>query len=275
LVTCGDPFTVVNDVEGFVRQYNVINVHDSIPRFIRFRLGVGAVNQSAPSPYLPLRGLLHSDDTTVYGNTIAASVVVVTSTARPSAVQSKPLEQVGHASRRSSGGNVAGGGTSSLNGSATRLGCQRERVLGQNRLDVGNHASGQARGQGSVIAKREHDGLADLETVSSPRHNARISDADGNQRLGGTVSATLDAERIGAAAVFDSFAEFGLAGVKVQRDECVGHGSAVAGALGLHHPVRTDQFVLVDGLLGSQLSDVEQPLNLDPVDPLKILRGCF
>src|SRR5690606_34276508 len=144
-----------------------------------------------------------------------------------STVQRKPLKQVSHASGRGGGGNVASSSASSLDGRATRLGCQRERVIGQNRLDVVNNASGQTIRQCSAVPQCEHDGLADLETVSSPRHNAGISDANGDQRLRRTISATFDAECVRAAAFFDSITKFGLAGVEVQRDECVGHGSAV------------------------------------------------
>src|SRR5690606_30846418 len=100
-----------------------------------------------------------------------------------------------------------------------------------NGFDVVNNTSGQASRQCSAVAKREHDGLADLKAVSCPGDNARISDADGDQRLRRTVSATLYPKRIRAAFILDSLAKFSLAGVKVQRDERIGHRATVAGAL--------------------------------------------
>src|SRR5690606_40121769 len=95
-------------------------------------------------------------------------VVVVTCTAGASTVQRQPLEQVSHASGRSGGGNVASSSASSLDGLATRLGCQRERGIRQNGFDGVHHTCGQARRQGSAVAQSEHDGLTDLTAVSSP-----------------------------------------------------------------------------------------------------------
>src|SRR5690606_31598038 len=115
----------------------------------------------------------------------------------------------------------------------------------------------------------------DLETVVRPRYNAGVGNADGDQGLRRAVGATLHTEGIRTAVVFNGLAELHLTRVQMQRDEDVSHRAAVAGALGFHHPVRIDQFVLIDGLLGPQLADVEQSLNLNPVDTLEILGSYF
>src|SRR5690554_3256359 len=211
----------------------------------------------------------------IYGNAITACEVVVTRTAGASAVQCQPLEKVSHACGRGGSGDIAGGGAGGLNGCAARLGGNSEGVVGQNRLDVVHNASSQASGQGSAIAQGEHDRLASLEAVSSPRHNAGIGNADGNQGLGRAISAALYTESIRTAVVFNGLAELGLTRIQMQRDEGVGHGAAVAGTLRLQHPVAADQLELVDGLLGTQLANVEQALDFNPVDPLEILGGYF
>src|SRR5690606_38101540 len=101
----------------------------------------------------PLAGLLNSDDPAVHGNGVGPSVVIVTAPAGADTIQSKPLEQVRHTSGWRSGDNVASSGAGSLDSLATRLGCQCERVISQNGLDVVHHTSGQASGQGGALAK--------------------------------------------------------------------------------------------------------------------------
>src|SRR5690606_32775908 len=99
-------------------------------------------------------------------------------------------------SGRGGSGDVAGGGSGGLNGCAARLGGNSEGVVGQNRLDVVHNSSCQASRKGSAIAQGEHHRLTFLEAVSSPRHNAGISNGDGDQGLRRTVSAALYAKGV-------------------------------------------------------------------------------
>src|SRR5690625_3934819 len=99
-------------------------------RFMRFRSGTRAVNQAAPA-LAPFGDSLHGDDPAVDGNAIGAGKLVVTRTAGASAIQSQPLEQVGHACGRSGSGDIAGCGASSLDSLATRLSGNAECVVSQ------------------------------------------------------------------------------------------------------------------------------------------------
>src|SRR5690606_36436387 len=170
----------------------------------------GSCEHRGGSPPLALfsRGnSLHGNDSAVHGNGIGASVLIVARTAGTSTVQRKPLEQVRHTSGWRSGDDVASSGASSLDSFATRLGCQRERVASQNGFNVVHHPSSQAVRQGCSVSQGEHDGLADLEAVSWPRHHAGVGNADSNQGLRRTGGATLHAEGIRTAVVFNCLAE--------------------------------------------------------------------
>src|SRR5690606_37217380 len=101
------------------------------------------------------------------------------------------------------------------------LGGNSEGVVGQNRLDVVHNSSCQASRKGSAIAQGEHHRLTFLEAVSSPRHNAGISNGDGDQGLRRTVSAALYTKGVRTAGVLDGLAELGLARIQMQRDERV------------------------------------------------------
>src|SRR5690606_21443227 len=146
---------------------------------------------------------LHGDNPAIHSNGVGTGVLIVTRTAGTSTVQRKPLEQVRHTSGWRSGGDVASSGASSLDSLATRLGCQRERVVSQNGLDVVHHTGGQAVRQSCSVPQGEHDGLADLETVVRPRYNAGVGNADGDQGLRRAVGATLHTEGIRTAVVFN------------------------------------------------------------------------